>query len=1075
MKSDFISKWTETYMRSVEGEWSALRVGDAQIPLKDVYVMLQALPVPTPKVQEKRTELGDVPERLEHAGLEREPRDPMPTPVALSQALGDTRDLVLLGEPGSGKSTVLQFIGLCFVHGDWSKSRLLLHEERVPIKINLREHAKLLANPEPGLEKALNISVSKILRLSEEQSQELIQSWQDKDRLLVLLDGLDEVPDALRPAVDDEINKFTACEQGRKCRLVVSSRPAGYVSLGGSFQEFTLKPFEKADESKPFLQGWLSAFRLDWPKEKAESEAGWLYDRMAAQPALERILDNPLILRLSAQVYASKGREGVARNRADLYRLYTNELWDRAVHNRGVDANQKEDVWRAIELLAWQLQLNQKPTVPEAVLTIIHAKMGLVAWSEDALVFSHTTIQEYFVGRRLARAWLFNHAGAWAFLRPRLHIPSWREPILLMAGALDGKAATRLVHQVLRAGSPYDHWLFRDQALAASLIVENEGVEHRELQMLLRDVRWPISWWGKISFGRRWEGLLPILFRILVELKVVEAVPDLIWALNDQKPEVRSAAAAALGELKAMEAVPNLLRALKDQDKHVRSAVARALGAIKAMKAVPDLLVALKEDPKREVRYSAAEALGELNAVEAAPDLRRALKNQEWYVRAEAARALGMMKVMEAVPDLCQTLKDQKWEVRSETARALGAMKAMEAIPDLLQLLNDQDKWVRSEAARVLGMMNAVEAMPNLLQLLENDWDSQVRSEAARALGELKAVEVVPDFLRLLKDDQDSQVRSEVARILGELKAVEAVPDLLRLLKDDPDPQVRSAAAWAFGELKAMEAVPELLLARKDRDRDVRSEAVEALGRINVVKAMPDLLQVLNGDPEGGVRSAAARALGAMKTIEAVPDLLRALWDQEERVRFEAIGALGAMKAMEAVPDLLQLLGDQYKWVRSDAAHALTTIFSMMPTQHDVLSPIHQIKILRSLAAHKDLDADQQRTIANRLSALQAAKPDHQDPFQKYKASQAQKAVQFVLVFLTLVFLAALVVVLDTFFGTVQDVLKHNFGPLIEPWISSHPFLAFLLLLVFGVVIVIVAIYRDRFAELLPGKPSKEA
>ena len=246
MRSDLFSKWTETYKQAVEEEWSILRVGDAQVPLEDVYIMLQALPAQAPSVQEKRPEFGDVPERLQHAGLERDSREPMPVPLALSKALGDAPSLALLGEPGSGKSTVLQFIGLCFVHGNWSSSRLLLKEERIPVKINLREHAELLTRPGPGLEKALSSSVREYLRrISEEQVLELIHNWQDNKQLLVLLDGLDEVPDALRPVVRGEINKFTASEHGRKCRLVVSSRLAGYVSLGGSFREFTLKPFEK--------------------------------------------------------------------------------------------------------------------------------------------------------------------------------------------------------------------------------------------------------------------------------------------------------------------------------------------------------------------------------------------------------------------------------------------------------------------------------------------------------------------------------------------------------------------------------------------------------------------------------------------------------------------------------------------------------------------------------------------------------------------------------------------------------------------------------------------------------------
>ncbi|MGD0613649.1 MAG: HEAT repeat domain-containing protein [Anaerolineales bacterium] len=1046
MKQALISEWTEEYIKAVEGEWSLLRVGDAQIPLEDVYVMLQALPTPSPRVQEKRLELGVVPERLEHAGLERDSRFPMAAPVALSQALRDAHNLVLLGEPGSGKSTVLQFIGLCFVHTGWSRSRLLLQEERIPVKINLREHAELLTRPGPGLEKALANSVREYLRRrSEEQALELIQSWQDQDRLLVLLDGLDEVPDALRSAVQDEINKFTASEHGRKCRLMVSSRPAGYASLGGTFQEFTLKPFEKAKESKPFLQGWLSAFRPDWPKKKAESEASWLYDYMAARPALLRILDNPLILRLSAQVYAGNGRERMARNRADLYRLYTDELWDRAVHDRGVDVDQKKAVWEAIELLAWQLQLDQKPDIPEEILFIIHEQMGLVAWGGEVLVFSHTTFQEYFVGQRLSRAWLSNRVGAWAFLHPRLHIPSWREPILLMDGSLDGKSATDLVHRVLHARSPFEQRMFRDWMMAASLIAENEGVEGREQRLLMRDLHRMINGWGKFAWGKRRQNFLPVLFRTLAEMKVEETVPDLIRVLEtDRDWIVRSAAAEALGEMRAEKAVPKLRQSLNDRNWSVRSASARSLGVMKTEEAVPDLLSALKYDRSGRVRSVAAWALGKLNVVEVVPDLLLAIKyDPDGRVRSIAVGALVEMKTVKAVPDLLLALKDEDRRVRSAVRRALAKMKKVKALPDLLQELKDKDE--------------------------------RVRFMAVRSLGKLDAASAVPDLLLALKNDRSGRVRSVAAWALGELNALTAVPDLLVALKGDPDRRVRRAVVYALGDLNAIEAVPDLLWALKYQDGNVRYDVVGVLGRMSAMEAVPDLLQVFKNQ-SGRVRRKVARALGNLKAVEAIPNLLQTLQrDRDGRVRSVAAWALGKMNEVTAVPDLLLALKDQDGNVRHSAAYALTTIFSTTPISNDVLSSSQKIKIMRTLATHKLLDYRQQRVMANSLAALQAARSSYQDPLKKYQAPPTQKAVRFVLIFLIFVLLVAIGVILETFYGTVQDAFKNSIGPLIEPWIRDHVVLAIGLLSVLGVVIVIVAIYRDRFADLLPGKSSKGA
>jgi hypothetical protein len=110
---------------------------------------------------------------------------------------------------------------------------------------------------------------------------------------------------------------------------------------------------------------------------------------------------------------------------------------------------------------------------------------------------------------------------------------------------------------------------------------------------------------------------------------------------------------------------------------------------------------------------------------------------------------------------------------------------------------------------------------------------------------------------------------------------------------------------------------------------------------------------------------------------------------------------------------------------------------------------------------------------ASKISHERLTKNKHDKQPTVSKGHPLKKVIQFALILLSMVFLAALLVMLDTFFGIVQDVFKHNFGPLIEPWISSHTVLAVVLLLVLGVVIAIVAIYRDRFVDLLLGNSFK--
>jgi len=74
---------TREYLSAAASEWGTLRAGDAQIPLTDVFVMLEAVAEPKRRPLEPRPDLPPLPERLEHAQASLQPEKP-PEPVPLS-------------------------------------------------------------------------------------------------------------------------------------------------------------------------------------------------------------------------------------------------------------------------------------------------------------------------------------------------------------------------------------------------------------------------------------------------------------------------------------------------------------------------------------------------------------------------------------------------------------------------------------------------------------------------------------------------------------------------------------------------------------------------------------------------------------------------------------------------------------------------------------------------------------------------------------------------------------------------------------------------------------------------------
>ncbi len=89
------------------------------------------------------------------------------------------------------------------------------------------------------------------------------------------------------------------------------------------------------------------------------------------------------------------------------------------------------------------------------------------------------------------------------------------------------------------------------------------------------------------------------------------AIEQLVQALADASPKVRSSAARALGESGADNAVEPLLRELLDGSSDIRSEAAEALGRLGNLSSVDALIDAL-EDPDLRVRISAISGLGHI-------------------------------------------------------------------------------------------------------------------------------------------------------------------------------------------------------------------------------------------------------------------------------------------------------------------------------------------------------------------------------------------------------------------------------------------------------------------------------
>ena len=237
------------------------------------------------------------------------------------------------------------------------------------------------------------------------------------------------------------------------------------------------------------------------------------------------------------------------------------------------------------------------------------------------------------------------------------------------------------------------------------------------------------------------------------------AIPELIKALEDKNPEVRTGATIALSKI-GYNVVPFLIQAL--QNPSVKSLALDTFVLI-GKGALPDLIETL-EDNRSDLRSAAAEVLGRIGSED--PETIMVLWKLENSTRkfltsnrqafgqtdpTESARALENI-----IPALTEALQDSVPKVRANAADSLvriGTPEAIESVlPVLKQALWSEDPVTRANVANTLIAIGTPEAVEPVLMLLRQSLKNNnpsVRSNAAKLLEKIGT----PKALKILQED----------------------------------------------------------------------------------------------------------------------------------------------------------------------------------------------------------------------------------------------------------------------------------------------------------------------------------
>jgi len=836
------------------------------------------------------------------------------------RTVGEYNRLVIIGLPGSGKTTLMKYITLKYCRENLEKQ----DRTCVPIPIILRE----LAESGETLRSYIDIVFK---RYKFPKANKFVEQLLKQGKCKLMLDGFDELATKERQSdivriIEDFSNEY------KTCQLVITSRPAGYHDELKFFRKLEILEFDEK-QVREFIDNWFG----ESDPEKAES----MFVAIQENDQIRALAGTPLMIAIIAIIYEEDKK--LPERRVDLYKRCVEVLlsrWDvqKRVKNK-YPLEKKEFILRK---LAFSGHINNKRIMteeevmkemqrylPQIGLEEQNAKEFLnEIWQRSYLLrqisqasydFLHLSFQEYFTALELKE----NHDGLFTIIK-HVDEPWWEEPILLYAGInRDASALIRIIQEKV----PEDIF-FSNLILFGKLIVDADFTDPSLKDEIIEKL-W--SLYESAEFRLLSENTITILSRIIPN-KVADS---LLGDLRDGSFHTTKHAEKAIRNIKSERGIDTLIESLiTDKDSDVRKRVAGSLGYIGSERALEPLFKALRTDIQCEVRASAAEALGWIRSEKALKPLARALTtDKEYIVRSGAADAIGRIgseqslelltkvlkvekdsyvrkRVVSAIGDIGQqgsekafeviakTLNsDKNGDVRGSAADAMGYKEHENAIEPLIKALtNDKHRHVQICATGALGRIGSEKSLEVLIKILMTNKSSDRRMYAAHALRYIGSEKAIEPLVKAFTTESNSDVRGNALGTLGYIGSARVVETLIEALMTDFDDHVRRSAAHALGYTGSEKAIEPLIVALMNDNTNVRADAAESLGRIGSEKVVELLGNSLITDKHSSIRRNAAHALGDIGSKRAIEPLKQALRDEDmfggEKVKDAAFAAL---------------------------------------------------------------------------------------------------------------------------------------------------------------------------------------
>jgi len=371
-------------------------------------------------------------------------------------------NLVILGRPGSGKTTFLRYIAMQSSQG---KLRL----EQIPIFIHLRNFWERASEVE-------NLSLSSYIHqelcnsgISEQQAESLLRYG----KALILLDGLDEVQAKDSNTLQKQIRQLS--EEYYNNQVIITCRSAAQQYQFEGFTDTEIADFDQA-QIEAFVHKWFISVGRNSLKKGLAKAAQFIEKlQLLENRQIRELATTPLLLHLACSMFQSKA--DFPAKRSAFYKQGLDTLLFHLDEARGIErdspysslsliekikllshvaANSFEKGGYFLEKRTLQENIaNYLRTLPtassdlealqlesEMALRTIEAQHGLlVKRGQDIYSFSHTAFQAHLTARNIISSsnpeTLDKNL---AQLAAHVNEPRWHQVLVCTAGLLEDAA-----------------------------------------------------------------------------------------------------------------------------------------------------------------------------------------------------------------------------------------------------------------------------------------------------------------------------------------------------------------------------------------------------------------------------------------------------------------------------------------------------------------------------------------------------------------------------------------------------------------------------------------------------------